>query len=335
MNYPKHSRRRICSHALWLGLLVAALSNFSFAQSDADEILKVDTTIVTVAVRAFDVQGRSLVGLTKQDFRIFEDKAQQEIVGFDNDNSPITVALMLDISDSAQFKLSDIQNAAIAFLGKLRAQDRVIIFTFDKNLNRVYEGATTDGPEIARRVYQIKTGGGTSLYEAVEAVANRDLKKYRGKKAILLLTDGVDTGSKQTWTDSLTTMRESDAPVYVIQYQTAADLQGSSSNSPGSVGLNIVTSKGEPLYVAYERGTRYLNQISGNSGGRSFPADSLVNLSKHFEAIVDELSHTYSISYYPTNESKGVQLRKIKIEVAVPNGKLRYRTAYLPRPDKK
>ena len=253
MDYMGNTRSALVAAILFAVVLFAGQA---IAQIKPDDVLRIDTTMVTVPIRVFDAQGRSLTGLNSSDFRIFEDKHQQDIAAFDNDNSPITVALMLDISDSAKFRLSDIQDATVAFLGKLRQQDKVMVFAFDKNLNRVYAGSTDNSAEISKRVHQIITGGGTSLYDAIESVANRELNKYQGKKAIVVLTDGVDTSSQQDWIDNLRVLHESDAPVYAIQYETASDLRGTVANMPDSASVSLVTSKGETLAVAYQRGTR-------------------------------------------------------------------------------
>lgn len=300
-----------------------------FAQKDEDTI-RVETTMVTVPIRVFDKDGRSIAGLTKEDFRIFEDKSAQEIVHFGSDNSPVTIALMLDVSDSARFKFTDIQDAAIAFAGKLREGDRLMIFVFDRLLTLIYEGPATKDQDITRVVRRINKGGGTALYDSVENVANRELRKLPGKKAIVLLTDGVDTESKQDWDDNLRAMRESDAPVYAIQYETINEQRDNSSSSDPMSNASTGTPKGETLAVAYERAARYLSTLTSDSGGRMYKADNVPNLAKRFAEIADELSRTYSLSYYPPDDVKKDKVRKIKVELTSKQAKLRYRTGYLP-----
>ncbi|MCB1024533.1 MAG: VWA domain-containing protein, partial [Acidobacteria bacterium] len=132
-----------------------------------DEILTVDTSIVTIPVRVLDRQGRFLGGLKEEDFSVFEDKNLQKIEYFSNENSPFTVALVLDMSYSTVFKINEIQQAALSFITQLRPNDKVMIVSFDGEINVLSE-PTSDRKQLEQAIVKTRIGSGTSLYEAVD-----------------------------------------------------------------------------------------------------------------------------------------------------------------------
>ena len=301
-----------------------------YSQDGSDDVVRVDTSLVVVPVRVVDSSGRFIPNLEKENFRVFEDKTEQKIADFDTDNAPFTVALMLDVSDSTKFKLKDIQAAAVSFLNQLRPNDNALVFAFDSNLVKIYEGDMKNLENLKASVRLTQTGGGTSLYDAVGAVVNGYLKKAsQRKKAIVLFTDGVDTQSRETYLNSLRTAQESNALIYSIQYDTLSDARQTNTEISPHTTVNIVTAKGEPLSVAFKRGTTYLNLLSNNSGGRFYFADTVENLMKAFSQIAGELSQQYVLSYYPQNQSADGKSRNIKISINVQNAKVKARKTYI------
>lgn len=309
-------------------ILLSSVSVYS--QVDSDDVVRVFTSLVVVPVRVIDSNGRFIPNLKKEDFRVFEDKTEQEIADFDTDTAPFAVALMLDVSDSAKFQLKEIQDGAVGFLNQLRINDNVIVFAFDSNLVKVYEGNAKSLKTLQESIRLTHTGGGTSLYDAVGVVVNSYLRKAsQRKKAIVLFTDGIDTTSRETYLESLRTAQESNALIYSIQYDTSRDTRQTNTNLPPGTTVNIVTAKGEPLSVAYKRGTTYLNLLSNNSGGRFYFADTVENLRKVFSQIASELSQQYMLSYYPHNQSADGKNRNIKISINIPNAKVKARKNYI------
>lgn len=294
-----------------------------------DDIVRVDTRLVTVHTSVMDRDGKFIPDVQKEHFHIFEDKAEQDIAFFETNNSPFTVVLMLDVSDSVIFKLKDIQDAAIAFVNQLRQDDRVIVVAFDANVMKLCE-ATNDKTKIRDAILNARTGGGTSLYGAVETTVNNTLRVIRGRQAIVLFTDGIDTASRATYSGTLDLVKESNAIIYTIQYPTS-DFTTKAAEYAVSQGtpVNIVTAKGEPLKLAFERGTRYLRTLSDNTGGRFYYTDSLDSLTRSFAYIAKELSQQYSVSYYPKNQDANHKNRQIKVAVDVPKAVVKTRRNYV------
>ena len=199
---------------------------------DSGEVISVDTKLVTIPVRILDRKNRFIGGLVKENFTIFEDHVQQEIAYFTNEAQPFTVALVLDMSYSTTFKIEEIQNAAIAFIDQLRPEDQVLVISFDEEVHMLCE-ATSDRKRIYTAIRSTKIATGTSLYEAVDLTMNSRLRSIKGRKAIVLFTDGVDTTSRTSHDlDNLRDALELDALIYPIRYDTFADVQSMKNKVP-------------------------------------------------------------------------------------------------------
>jgi Ca-activated chloride channel homolog len=294
-------------------------------QSPSDiEVVRVSTNLVTVPVSVMDRQGRFIPDLKQKQFQIFEDGIEQPIAYFESAEKPFTVALMLDVSDSTRFKLKDIQDAALEFIEQLRPDDRVIVAAFDRNIAVLAE-ATSDRRVLTTAIRRVKTGGSTGLYNAIDVMINKRLNRIRGRKAIVLFTDGVDTASQEaTYDSTLRFALELDALVYPIQFDTLDGL----TQQAKDMNAQIVTAKGERLNVAYARAERYLRALADKTGGRFYYAGTLKRLREVFTAIAQELREQYSIGYYPKGEGHATE-RRIKVKVNAPGVVVGARRGYL------
>lgn len=302
-------------------------------ETAADDVIRVNTTLVTLPVSVMDRSGRFIPDLKQEQFHLYEDGVEQQIAYFDSAEKPFTVALLLDISDSTKARLTSIQDAAAAFVDQLRPADRVFIVAFDKRISVLCE-PTSDRVVLNNAIHRTATGGGTSVYDALDLVVKQRLNRVRGRKAIVLLTDGVDTTSlSATFESSLNTVRELDALIYPIQYNTSEDLLNGQANTIEAGGHfgggGVVTAKGERLEVAYERATRYLKLLADNTGGRFFSAGSLNGIREKFAGVAAELRQQCSLGYYPANRSAEQPKRELKVRVSVPNAAVRSRRSYV------
>ena len=296
-----------------------------------DEVIRVDTSLVTIPVTVRNRAGGTYVtNLRREDFRIFEDGVEQEIAHFEPTSQPITAALVLDISDSTKISIKDIQNAAIAFLDQLLPADRAFVVAFDKQIVKLTE-ATGDRKILSEAIRRVKTGGGTSLYDTVESVMNFQFRGIEGRKAIVILTDGIDTTSvKSTFESTARAAEEQYALIYAIQYRTEDVLGKQLSAGNSQIGATIYTTpSGESISSAFARGTRYLRLLSSTSGGRFYAGDSLANLERSFSQIADELRQQYNIGYYPKNEAGKKERRRVKVRVGVSGVSVKARSSYV------
>jgi VWFA-related protein len=201
-----------------------------------------------------------------------------------------------------------------------------MIITFDKGIHVLAE-ATNDRKVLARAIGRAQTGGGTSLYDALNLVIRKRLSHISGRKAIVLFTDGVDTTSREaTYQSTLRAAEELDAMAYAIQYNTYDD-----ESKPLLNGQNFMrmTTKGETLDVAYKRANFYLRLLANDTGGHFFYADSLKRLNATFARIAEELRQQYSLGYYPKNQSQEGKERRMKVLISRPNVVVRARKSYI------
>lgn len=333
---------------------VAAVSpgNDTSAAITDDEIIKVNTQLVSIPVRVMDKKGRFIGGLGKENFKVFENGDEQEIALFSNENEPFTVALVLDMSYSTTFKLSEIQSAAIAFIDQLRPQDKVLVVSFDEEVHVLCE-PTSDRKEIYRAIRSTKISTGTSLYEAVGLVMNNKLRTIEGRKAIILFTDGVDTTSRRTtYNDNVSDAMELDALIYPIRYDTFADVQNmknkpvrqppievptSGGQSPAAIILQSISRPDDRGTTAeeYEKAREYLDQLSIRTGGRMYEASTLVNLADAYSKIASELREFYSVSYYPKEDRVAGAKTSIKVKVDRENTVVKTRDTLVHRKNSK
>lgn len=279
---------------------------------DETEVISVNTSLVDIPVSVTDKNGRVITNLTKDDFHIFENGTEQKIENFASVEQPFTVVMLLDISGSMRFHLDDIKKAALAFVDQLKPTDRVVAATFDRHI-QVLSTDLLDREKLRKAIKKIQPGGGTFLYATVEVVSNRLLRRFPGRKALLLFTDGADSWSsakndgslpRSNYRTSLTAAESSGSLVYSVQFYPDSGRESETANS-------------------------YLADLAENTGGRLFRPKKIKELLPAFVAIADELRHQYSIGYYPENAAKPNERRQIKVVVNQPDSKVRARESYV------
>src|SRR5207302_6666889 len=192
----------------------------------AGDVVRVDTTLVSIPVSVMDRDGKYIPNLRKEDFHIWEDGVEQQVAYFASTEKPFTVALLIDTSGSTRERLQDIQNAAMTFVNQLGADDRVMVMSFDDKI-RVLTQPTNDRYALRGAIDQVRPGSGTRLYDAVDQVINQYLNRIEGRKAVVLFTDGVDTTSKHaSYESTLREAEELDALIYPFEFDTYEDMGG-------------------------------------------------------------------------------------------------------------
>src|SRR6266511_2761317 len=319
----------------------------------AGDVVRVDTTLVSIPVSVMDRDGKYIPNLRKEDFRIWEDGVEQSVAFFSSVDKPFSVVLMIDTSGSTRFRLDDIQDAAITFVNQLRQDDRVMVVSFDDQV-RVLSEFTSDRYRLRDAIRRTRPGDGTKLYEALDLVMNQRLNRVDGRKAVVLFTDGVDTTRRYaSYASNIRDAEELDALIYPVQYDTYTDMSGGAGGGwPGGVGLwpsspadilgqilggrnrrggmgggGVGTSRRE-----YEIANRYLHELADRTGARDYQADSTQNLSLAFANIAEELRRQYSLGYYPTKPAQAGERRQIKVRVNQPNLAVRTRNSYIFNP---
>jgi VWFA-related protein len=192
---------------------------------DDGEAVRVETNLVTVPVIASDQGGRYIPDLKAEEFNVSEDNAEQKVAFFATVTEPFSVVLMIDTSASASVeKLRQVQEAAVYFTEQLREGDRVKVISFDDEVRTLCD-FTSDRGVLASAIRSTRPGKGTRLYDAFDQ-AYRSVRRLKGRKAVIMLTDGVDYRSdRRTYDDNRRAVEESDVIVYPVRFDTRAETE--------------------------------------------------------------------------------------------------------------
>jgi len=208
-----------------------------------------------------------------------------------------------------------------------------MVVSFDSQV-RILSEPTTNHEFVREAIRQTQMGGGTRVYDAVDFVLNQRLKQIRGRKAAIVFTDGIDTGSFQAnFKDNERDAEESDVLIYPIQYSTSKDVADqlrAGLNSPS--GGSILPSGNGASSVDAARAESYLRALAQKTGAHDYSADDAQGLTRSFARIAGELRQQYTLGYYPRPASEPGQRRQIKVRVSGPQLVVHARNSYLSGP---
>lgn len=319
-------------------LLVFAVSAALLAQTppqqskpaeDAPPTIKVDVDVVNLLASVRDKRGGLVANLEKRDFTILEDGKPQEIKYFTKESDlPLTIGLLVDVSGS-QRNLIEIEREAAAqfFAQVLRKKDEAFLISFgeEAELLQDYTNSTrllTEGLKQLRvssgvgglHPGPVPTAGGprgTVLYDAVYLAANEKLKTEVGRKAMVVITDGVDQGSRLKIEQAVEAAQKSDAVIYCIDYSDPSAYGG---------GFGMINFGGG--------GGSAMRKMSDETGGRVYKVDRKHTLDQVFKELQEEMRSQYSIAYTPLNERKDGSYRKLEIKLSNKDLKAQARKGY-------
>lgn len=267
------------------------------AQDEPDDSpIKVDTLLYTIPFTVTDADGRHVSGLKKENFSIFQDGDAQEIDFFLDDQSPTNIAILIDTSVSTKPVLKDIQKAARDFVKVLRPEDKALIATFDYQTSFVSE-LTSDHKKLSKAIDRVSIAdqSGSAMNEAVSQIVATYFSAVKGRKAIIVLTDGIINGKSVTDSQTLSTLLKSDTILYPLIFKTATYyIKDTNQSNPR-------------LISPFEN----LKVLADLSAGRLYQKEAK-NLKEAFQDISTELKKQYIVGYYPIDTGKP---RKIRIRV--------------------
>ncbi len=331
-------------HFIFLLLICLIFVDFTYAQDEiideTEDIVKIETRLVSVPVLISDRNGRFVSGLKEKDFTIYQDGIKQEIAFFGDESEPISVALLLDTSYSTTEVIDKIKNAAYDFIRLLDKNDRAMILSFDTDV-KVLGNLTSDRYDLFNAIKNAKAENvsGTVMRKTVNDVINPLFAEVTGRKAIILLTDGKDFGSEISETELLYNLEESDLLVYSIFYST--ELNKYLSTDPSVIngrmtknipGAGVQRSEKNRLRMEQIKksnleATAYLKKMSELTAGTFFERD-VTDLRDTFKTIVEELKNQYRIGFYPPDEETRGIVHNLKVDVDRKNVVVRSRKTY-------
>jgi Ca-activated chloride channel homolog len=296
---------------------------------DDNDVLRVTTSLVKVPVTVRDRAGRYITDLKQEDFKVYENGAEQRVAYFGGVEEPVSVVLLIDVSCSI-VKPEDTIKAALTFIDQLRPADSVLPIAFGKNIYALLSKSTRDHTLLRERIVGLPDGkqtpcdNGTRLGDAVEFVINHVLRKSTGRRAVILLTDGRDSKlSKPGWGPrTLQAVSELGVPFYSVR------LVG--NNKPLFAGWPG-DSEAEKAKLRFENVDidGYIDELANLTGGRYFAMAQGEELKRNFQQIGEELRHQYMLAYYPDTAMEKQERRKIKVRVNKPKVSIRARDSYL------
>ncbi|HET8549430.1 MAG TPA: VWA domain-containing protein [Bryobacteraceae bacterium] len=308
-----------------LGLAVAQV-----AQEDIPT-LKVDVNIVNILFAVHDKRGGLVGNLDKDAFQVFEDGKEQSIRYFARETDlPLTIGLLIDVSRSMENLIEVEKRAADQFLtGVLRPKDMAFIISFGPeaellqdftNSRKLLRAALNDLRVRAPLPTSAITGNpgpvptaakgkGTVLYDAVTLGASDRLRKEVGRKAIVVISDGVDSGSSYSIRDAIEAAHKSDAIIYGIYYS-------------------------DPQYAMFGGGEGELKRMAEDTGGRVFRISRKHTLADIFSQIQEEMRSQYAIGYTPSNSVRDGSFRKVEIRTKQKDLRVRARKGYYAMPER-
>lgn len=359
---------KTCVFAVLIVMLISAVSLLAQVPTPPplnteDEIVRIDTQLIDVPVSVTDKDGKPILKLTKDNFRILEDGKEQAVESFFSTDEPFEVALLLDTSGSTRAELGLITRAAQMFVDSLRDGDRVAIIAFntgeEKNsggvalrtfpLSEVIVPLTADRKLLAQGLAKVGTSNGTPYYDGLLQVAEKVFKnppeeRFRGRRALVALTDGVDSTSDAGFAEAADLITEAGLSTYFIQIDTRFEFEESLL---GDCESSTQFSKAQlrryynlfPKEFNIQRETNFcklgdferldiskrlyaladdeLKALAKATGGIVFPVADLSEARRAFRKVAAEIGTSYSLGYYSTNSKQDGTYRKISV---VPKG---------------
>jgi Ca-activated chloride channel family protein len=307
--------------------------------------IKVDVNTVLLNVSVSDrYTNRSITGLQKDDFQVYEDNTPQQVQQLSPGEAPFSLLILLDVSGSTSSYIKLMKEAATNFTRQVDEKDRIAVASFNSNV-WLLQGFTSDRDAAARAIDRIHSGGGTAFYDALMTCINGYMRDIEGRKAIVVFTDGVDNqlfgnrneGSQTTFDELYRRIQEVDTLIYTIFLDSEGQM--SAMQRPSSPLPRTRRAGGWPLPIplplplptpgptptprssredekaAYETARDQLETIAEQTGGRMYSPHKATDLSGAYSEVADDLRVQYLLTYASTNQAQDNQWRSISVEI--------------------
>jgi len=301
---------------------------------DPDDVISVSTTEVLLPVTVRDRSGRLVSDLTRKDFRVFENGVEQKLSELSLRQVPVDVVLMIDASSSAAKNLDDFRLAAEGFAAHLDAEDRISLIQFDDRVSLLQDW-TRSQAQLHRALKRIAPGMFTRFHDAVLLASRDQLARPAARHAVIVLTDGIDSGRGSTFDAALRAALKSQTAVYVVSNteieraakQEELSLLVSATDSVRRFNQLRIDDLRMGL-AALDASEQNLEQLTSSTGGRLYKPASFRDLEKTYAEVADELRHQYAIYYAPLDTKKDGQFRRVRVETSNPTHQITARIGY-------
>lgn len=328
---------RFCRPFVYLAIIFV-FPVLAFAQ--VDDSVTVDSAIVRVNVGVVDQRGRPITNLSRNDFSVYEDGVAQKITDFQLASAPFSVAMLLDMSGSTKSFRQNIALSAARFLDALAPEDRVAVIEFYSKINLLND-FTTDRRRIAHSISVANGAGETSLYRALDFALDRLGRESGRRRAIVVLTDGVDTTAQVEDRAILSNLSESAMPGAISPEKSAALVKIlDKADKLGVTIYPLALPTGDPARLAdptplqielFRAARARLQLIADRTGGTLNAINRLDEMGRLYANIAAEIRTLYTIEYQPANLRRDGKWRSIRVEVSQPDLIARSRQGYFAR----
>lgn len=275
----------------------------------------VNVDLVLMYASVFDKNGHFVEGLKQKNFKVYEDGMEQKIETFAQEDVPLTIGILLDLSGSMRSKIDQVNKAALAFIRASNPQDEAFLIGFNDEVE-LLQDFTSDIDEITDSLENTVVTGGTSLYDAIYLGVQKAHTGKRPKKAIIVITDGEDRDSYYKLGELISKVQESDVQVFCVGF------------------MDPIPDKG--LFGRWSKSTEEkardaLRQIAEDTGGKAFFPDEVEDIHPIVAEIATELRSQYSLGYFSSNTVRDGSFRRVKIRLMGDNAAqnlIRYRRGY-------
>lgn len=309
MNFSDKTQYRLFISILLFPFLLSLLHLNPSAQTADVEEINVESSLVVLNASITDKNGKTIYGLKKPDFKVFEDGREQTLEFFEAQESPFAAVILMDTSGSMEQRVSLARSAAINFLDGLRSQDNAAIYNFDSKVSLVQD--FSNSRDISEKVFDLKANGMTVLNDAIYRAALELEKRPEKRRAIIVLSDGADTQSGSSASRALKAALHANATIYTVDM---SELIGGGKDRLQNRGV--------------------LKNFAEKTGGKFVSTPGGIELRNTFINIVEELGNQYTFGYEPQNVKNDGKWHSIEVKVSRPNLNIRTREGYNAQKEK-
>lgn len=301
---------------------------------DPDDVIRVTTTEVLLPVTVRGNTGQLVPDLTRTNFRVFEDGIEQPLSDLGLRQVPVDVVLLVDASSSVSENLDDFRRAADGFAVHLAPEDRISLIQFDDRV-LLLQDWTKSIAQLRRALRRVAPGMFTRFNDAMLLAARDQLPRANARHAIIVLTDGIDSGRGTTFDAALRAALQSQTTIYVVsnieieRAKKQSDLAVLISGSSSTQRFNELRIGDLKLGLAVlNESDRNLDQLTRATGGRVYRPASFNDLERIYKEVAEELRHQYALYYSPLNKTRDGGFRRVRVETTNPKHQVSARIGY-------
>jgi VWFA-related protein len=301
---------------------------------DPEDVISVNTTEILLPVTVRDHTGRLVPNLTRKDFRVFEDGAEQPLNDLSLRQAPVDVALIVDASSSVADNLDDFRSAAEDFASYLSPEDRLCLIQFDDKVTLLQDW-TRSMVQLRRALRRIAPGMFTRFHDAMLLASRDQAPRSDARHAIIVLTDGIDSGRGSTFDAALRAALQSQTTIYVIsnteieRARKQQELETLLTASESAVKFNKLRVDDLRMGLeALDASERNLDALTSSTGGRVYKPTRFTDLQRTYAEVAQELRQQYTLYYSPINPSRDGKFRRVRVETNTPSHRISARIGY-------